>query len=246
MTGLVRLELIIFLILFSLTGCFRNPRSDTYEEFRTLMDNQFSASGSDLTFAACGWPVSKKMRLKDIKLDFFPDSTSEGGRGYAYISAEGESFTCDGKLFFIYGYGYTGGHGYSGGTSLKLEIIQRESAVDEKISNPPDAALIETGKKIEGELSVSDARLPDNSPADFYAMELKGDMPGIKLNNIKGEGIILQGAVYQNKMLASTLHGFGMKFKPGRIIILVTSGGKTGRYSFTVEKLSEEEKTNLK
>jgi hypothetical protein len=246
MTGLARLELILFVVLFSLTGCFRNPRSDTYEEFRTLMDNQFSASGSDLTFAACGWPVSKKMKLKDIKLDIFPDSTSENGRGYAEISADGENFKCGGKLFFIYNYSYTGGHGYSGGTSLRLEIIQRESAVDEKISNPESAVTIETGKKIEGEITASDAHLPDNSPADFYVIDLKGNNPGIKFKELKGDGISLKGAVYQNKMFVSTLSESGMKLKPGRITVLITSEGKTGRYSFKIEELSEEEKSNLK
>jgi hypothetical protein len=210
------------------------------------MDNQFSASGSDLTFAACGWPVSQNMKLKDLKLDFFPDSTSENGRGYANISANGENFICEGKLFFIYNYSYTGGHGYSGGTSLKLEMIQRESAVDEKISNPAETITIETGKKIEGELSDTDVHLPDGSPADFYSIELKGNNPGVKFKDIKGEGIILKGAVYQDKMFVSVLSIFGMKLKPGRIIVLITADGKPGRYSFKVEELSEAEKSNLK
>ena len=246
MTKLIKFSLIMFITLLPLQGCFRNPHNDADKEFRSLIDNQFSASGSDLTFAVCGWPVSQKMKLKDLKLDFFPDSTSQSGRGYADITTGGENFTCGGKLFFIYNYSYTGGHGYSGGTGLRLEIIQRESFVDEKISNPSDIEIIETGEKIYGELSASDARLPDNSPADFYSIDLKGDRPCIKFKDIKGEGIILKGAVYQDKMFVSVLSESGMKLKPGRITILITAGEKTGNYSFKVEELSEAEKSNLK
>lgn len=125
MTGIFRIQLLI-LIIFIFTGCFRNPHGDAYTEFSLLMDNQFTASGSTLAFETCGWPVSKKMKLKKLELSFFPDSGFKDGRGYATISAEGDGFTCGGKLFFIYGYSYTGGHGYSGGTDIMLNIIERE------------------------------------------------------------------------------------------------------------------------
>jgi hypothetical protein len=242
-----RFQMILLISFFLvLTGCFRNPRGDAETEFNVLMDNQFSASGSDLAYAACGWPVSGKMKLKALKLDLFPDSTSENGRGYAEISTEGDRFTCGGKLFFIYNYSYTGGHGYSGSTDLKIEIIQRESAVDEKISNPPLALQIETGKIIEGELSETDMRLPDNTPIDYYSIELKGDKPAIKFTDVKGNGISIKGSVYQNRMFVSGLSDTGMKLKQGRAVILITAGGKTGRYSFKAEELSDAEKSGLR
>jgi len=184
--------------------------------------------------------------VENLKIEMFPDSTSKDGRGYADFYTTGDNFTCAGKLFFLYYYHYTGGHGYSGRNDIRIQIIQRESAVDEKISNPLHAVSIETGKKIEAELTPEDILLPDNSPADFYSIELKGDKPAIRFTDIKGKEIQIRGAVYQNSMLLSAMDETGVKLKPGRVVILITAGGKTGRYSFKVEELSEAEKSNLK
>lgn len=236
----------LLMTLLFLTGCFRFPHGDAEKEFRSLMEYQYSASGSDLTLAACGWPVHQPMKLKDLKLELFPDSTSSNGRGYAEISTEGDAFTCGGKLFFIYNYSYTGGHGYSGGTSLRLEIITRESAVDEEISFPGQSMSIETGTVIEGELTDTDLQLPDRSPADFYSIELTGDKPAVKFTDVKGGEIRIRGAVYQDKMFVSEFNDYGIRLKNGRAFILITAEGKTGRYSFKVEDLTDEEKSKLK
>ncbi len=247
MPDTLKLLMILFTIfILVLPGCFRNPSGDADSEFRSLMENQYSASGSDLTFAVCGWPVSGKMKLKDLKLELFPDSTSKSGRGYAGISTAGDGFTCGGKIFFVYNYSYTGGHGYSGGTDLRLAILERESTVDEKISNPSTAASIETGKQIEGTLSETDLRLPDNSPADYFYLELKDKNPGIKITSSGKNGLSVKGCIYQNNKLVSSLTPFGFKLKTGRAVILITSGGKVGNYSLRVDELSEAEKSNLK
>lgn len=234
------------LIILATSGCFRNPRGDADTEFRLLMENQYSASGSDLTFETCGWPVNGRMRLKSLSINLFPDSSLKDGRGYADISAEGEGFSCGGKLFFIYGYSYTGGHGYSGGTDLRLNLIQRETEVDRNVSDPPVSTKINTGIKIKGQFAASGTSLPDNTPADFYSLELNGSSPGIKIITESKDRLNIKGCVYQNNKLISTLTGSGIKLRPGRVIILVTAGGKTGDYSITVEELSEAEKSLLR
>jgi len=236
----------ILFILLLLPGCFRNPHGDADTEFRLLMDNQFSASGSTLAYGTCGWPVSGKMKLKSLKIDLFPDSGLKEGRGYAELTSDGDGFTCGGKLFFIYDYSYTGGHGYSGGTEINIRIINRESAVDENVSNPASAVPIETGKLITGELTTGDTSLPDKSSADYYSLELKGNKPAIKFVNIKGEGFTVKGSVYQDKMHISPLSGMGIKLKPGRAVILISGEGKTGRYSFKIEELGDKEKYELR
>ncbi len=237
---------LLALFIFLTAGCFRNPSGDADSEFRSLMDSQYSASGSELTYAVCGWPVSGRMKLKNLKLDMFPGSTSESGRGYAEISTEGDGFNCGGKIFFVYNYSYTGGHGYSGGTSLRMAILERESSVDEKISNPGIASAIETGRELEGELSETDIRLPDNAPADYYYLELKDKNPGVKITTSGKIKSSITGCIYQNNIPVSTLTPFGTKLKPGRAVILVTAGGKRGKYSIKIDELSEAEKSNLK
>lgn len=233
-------------ILCSPAGCFRNPQSDAEKEFRSLMADQWTASGSDLAYAVCGWPVYRKMKLKNLKLDLFPDSNLKEGRGYADISAGGDGFSCGGKLFFIYDYSYTGGHGYSGGTEIALRLINHESPIDENISNPLSAVPIETGKTIEGELSASGRRLPDDSFVNYYSIEFKDSKPAIKFTDIKGNGIRIKGAVYQDRMHVSQLSESGTRLKPGRAIILITAGEKTGRYSFKITELTEAEKSGLR
>ena len=247
MTKLIKLQIMFCItILLFLTGCFRNPRVDADSEFRSLMDSQYSASGSDLAFASCGWPVKGKMKLTELKISMFPDSTANNGRGYADISAEGNRFSCKGKLFFIYDYSYTGGHGYSGGTDLKLGIIQRESEVDKKISNPRNAVFIENGKNIEGELSLSDTQLPDKTFADYYYIELKDNNPAIKITAKGKDKLNITGCIYQDNKLISALPSGGIKLKQGRAVILIASDGKKGKYSFRVDDLNDEGKSELK
>ena len=118
--------------------------------------------------------------------------------------------------------------------------------MDEKISDPSSAVLIQTGQKINGELTVTDTHLPDNTPADYYCIELKGDKPAIKFSSAKDEKINIKGYVYQDKMFISQLTETGVKLKPGRAIILIDAGNKTGRYSFKIEELSETEKSALR
>jgi hypothetical protein len=246
MINLNKCRLILFIVIISFPGCFNVPGADADKEFRSLLENEWTSPGSELPISVCGWPVSKKMEVTDLNIEMFPDSTSKHGRGYADFSTRGDNFTCNGKLFFLYYYHYTGGHGYSGRNDIRVQIIQRESAVDEKISTPPYAEIIETGKKIEAELTPDDILLPDNSPADFYSIELKEHKPAIRFTDIKGDGVIIRGAVYQNRIFLSAMDETGVKLKPGRAFILITAGGKTGRYSFRVEELNEDEKSKLK
>lgn len=246
---MIELNKYLFILLIfplSFSGCFNTPNVDADKEFRSVMENEWTSPGSELPISVCGWPVSKKMDVKELKIEMFPDSTSKSGRGYADFSTTGDNFTCNGKLFFLYYYHYTGGHGYSGRNDIRVQVIQRESAVNEKISNPSHTESIGTGVNIEAELTLKDILLPDGSPADYYSIELEGDKPAIRFTDIKSDGIKIRGAIYQNNMFLSALDETGVKLKPGRAVILITAGGKTGRYSFKVVKLGDAEKSNLR
>lgn len=242
--GAVCVCLILFLMV--LTGCFRNPRSDMNAELESLMDAQYSAAGSDLTFALCGWPVQGRMKLKSLDVKISPESDSKYGSGIADIQAEGNGFTCGGKISFTYSYGYTGGHGYSGGTDIKPGMIMRESCVDSHFSNSSRAQYIETGKKITGSFSADDTRLPDGSLADYYYLELKDKNPAVRIITENESSLTVRGCIYQEGKLIWSLPYFGVKLKQGRVVILVTAGESTGSYSMKVEELDDTEKSKLK
>ncbi len=246
MIGRLSFSVLLCALALAALSCFRNPSGDAESEFRESVKYPGTASGSTLTYMTCGWPVTGLMKLNKLKVDMFPDSTMKEGRGYALIQTEGENFKCEGKLFFVYGYTYTGGHGYSGGTGINISIIDRESEVDERVSTPSSAVEIMAGETISGELIETDSKLPDGSYADFYFLELAAENPAIKFTRAKGEGLHIKGAVYQQKKLASSLSEFGFKLKPGRAVILVTAGKSTGRYTLRVDNLSDEEKSKLK
>jgi hypothetical protein len=236
----------MILILVFIAGCFRFPYSDIKEELTSLMKDQYSATGSDLTFVMCGWPVHGIMKLKSVEVKMNPGSDSSGGSGTADMQAEGEGFSCGGRVFFTYTYGYTGGHGYSGGTDIKPGILNRESDVEHSISNPSAVLLIKTGANISGTFSEGGARLPDGLLCDYYCIELNDKNPAIRIITGNKTNLTIRGCIYQNSRLVSSLPYSGVKLKQGRAIILITAGNKTGNYSFTVEELDEAEKSKLK
>jgi hypothetical protein len=230
------------ILMFGFFGC-----SNVEKEIRMALSENGTAIGSEFVTQLCGWPSTAKLDITKFDMKLTPDSTQNDGSGFVDITAKGEGYICDGKIFFTYSSAYAGGHGFSGSNDLHFGIIQRETDVAKEISSHEKAIELKLGEKKTGSVSEQSYRLPDGSYAEYYYVDLKGDNPAIKVvTTTLTKDFIVRGSMYQNNKLISGLSIFGTKFMSGRVYILITGGKHTGNFSITINELSEDEKSKLK
>ena len=184
---------VIFVIMIFF-GCAKKV---VLEEFKSLMDNSGSASGSDLMLALCGWPTHVKPLPVSIDIELSSTSSRKEGEGIADISAKCGSFDCKAKISFNYSSTYVGGHGYSGGSGIQIGGLKRLDTVDPAISDPPNALPIKIGEPLKGMLDKNSVQLPDSSFAVYYNIELDNPNPLIRFNLEADQGLNPEGYVYQ-------------------------------------------------
>lgn len=240
----LRLILSAFFLLV-LSGCFITS-GDLEDEISSIMNSQFSATGSDLTLAVCGWQPSENLKVQVLKAKTDPYSSGGTGLGSAYIKGNGQHFSCEGEISFHYSEAYMGGHG-SGYNSLKIELINRESEVPASISNNPDAKKISIDENISGRLSDSSRFLPDGSHADWYYIDINGKEPAIKvLIQSDNKKINPRCYIYQGMKFISKDVDSGFRINQGRVIIMISAGKDMCGYSLKVINLTDSDKSILK
>lgn len=237
---------ILFVQLFC-TACIVTS-GDIKENIQSLERSQFSAKGSDLTLAICGWQPIAKMEFTKIDVDLFPDSSKSHGRGYLFIDGKGKSFLCKSKIFFTYTEGYTGGHGtYE--SFLNFGIFRRENSVIPEVSKPQNSKPIQLREEIISSINKSSNQIPDGSYAEFYKLEIPlktGIRIEIKKNSTeKNNSFYPRASIYQNEQFLSKDDDTGTIVQKGIIFILITSGDEVGSYKLKVSELTEKEKSNL-
>ncbi len=236
---------LFFLALLVYSGCFVTS-GDLEDEIISILNSQFSATGSELTLAVCGWQPSETIKVKVLKAKTDPRSSGGYGLGSAYIKTNGRNFSCDGDITFHYSEAYMGGHG-SGYNSLKIELITRESEVPANISNNKDSQKIDIGENVNGTLSDTSRTLPDGSPADWYYIDMTGSEPAIKvLVKSDNRKINPRCYIYQGNRFLSKDYDSGIRVKEGRVVIMVSAGKDRCSYSLKVLNLSDSEKSILK
>lgn len=229
----------LFLCLVS-ASCMTN--SDVKESIRALERSQFSAKGSDLTLAVCGWQPVEKMEFTRITADLFPDSNRDRGRGYLHIDAKGRAFTCSSKIFFTYTSSYTGGHGsYENYTNFAL--FQRENAVLPQVSRPEHARPVRMGEERHGSIDGASRKLPDGSLADFYSLAAE-KKTGMRIElrrdaSAEQSSFHPRAYAYQNQKLLFRDDEQSV-VEAGTVHILVTSGLEGGRYKMRIVEMPED------
>lgn len=238
---LLSLQLLFF------SACM-SASSDVRESIKNLERSQFSAKGSDLTLAVCGWQPVSSMTFTRTDADLFPDSTKKRGRGYLYIDGKGKSFECSSKIFFIYTEGYTGGH-RSYETFLNFGTFERHNNVTPEVSSRPKSKTLQIGEEISGSISKSSSQIPEGSYADFYSLEIPV-RTGIRIDikRISGDSensFYPRAFLYQDQNFLSKDDLTGTIVKPGKVHIMVTSGTESGHYKLKISELTEKEKSNI-
>jgi len=200
MKNLIRITVII------LTGVYFSACIMTSGEIKGTIKNleksQFSAKGSDLTLAICGWQPIAEMQFTKIDVDLFPDSSRSRGRGYLFIDGKGKGFLCSSKIFFTYTEGYTGGHGtYE--SFLNFGVFERENPVISEVSQSEHSKKVQIGEEILGNINKSNTQIPDGSYADFYKFE-NSLKTGIRIeikkdSNEKNNSFDPRAFTYQNQ-----------------------------------------------
>jgi hypothetical protein len=237
-----KILVLILIFIIGMIGC-----SNVEKEIRMAIKESGTATGSEFVTQLCGWPSTAKLDITKFDMKLTPDSTQNEGSGSVDITANGDGYICDGKIFFTYSSAYTGGHGLSGSNDLHFGIIQRESDVAKEISSPEKAVELKPGVKKTGSVTEQSYRLPDGSYAEFYFVDVQGDKPAITVAAASlTKDFSITGSMYQNNKLVSGLSAFGTRFKPGRVYLLLTGGKHTGQFTITVNELSEAEKSMLK
>lgn len=221
--------------------------SEIRNSVRTLERSQFSAKGSDLTLAVCGWQPVESMEFTSVSSDLFPDSSRSRGRGYLQIEARGKGFTCNSKIFFTYTEGYTGGHGsYENYTNFAA--FDRETPVPSDVSKSPASVPIGMGEERSSSITRSSRELPDGSLADFYSIEIRnktGLRVRVQRDDAPGnQSFYPRAYLYQNQKYLCK-DDSNQIVKPGTLHIVVTSGLASGRYRIKVIELTDEEKSGL-
>ncbi len=236
-----------------LPGCAQNA---VKKELLSLLENPGTARGSDLMVVLCGWPTYEKLHPDTIDVEITPGSGLRSGSGTAAIRARNTGITCSGKIDFTYSPVYMGGHG-SGGTELSFGAFEREDTLPAGISDPRQSRPIAIGSKTGGRLSEKSLRLPDGSFGDYYALEIvkPGSMIRIRLEGEKG--LNPKGCLYQDNKLMSTF--ISSQFSEtlsstsnvicvdrGTVVLLVTAGKQTGRFSLMAEEVDAATRSMLK
>lgn len=237
-------QFILFMLIF-FQSCIVTS-GDIKDTVRNLEKSQFSASGSDLTLAICGWQPDDNMKFENIKVDLFPDSTSKSGRGYMYIDAKGKDFQCSSKIFFVYTSAYTGGHG-SYENYLRFSSLTKENETMDQVSSSPLAKPAMLDSVVSGLLTEESNKLPDGAFADFYSIDIK-KKTGIKLEfeNQYQKNFYPRCHIYQNNKFISKDDSTGSILNPGRIYLMISGGTVKGEYKMRISEMTEAERSRLR
>lgn len=234
---------ILSILIF--TSC--DIKSSIEKEIVSIFErDQFSARGSDLTLAVCGWAVQENLKLESVNVKIDYGSGRKSGSGIADISASGKAFRCSGKIFFSYGRYYSGGHGYGSGYEDLNVNFRRESEVADVISEHAAAKQLKPGMKIRAEISVHSEKLPDGSLADFYFIDADDASPVFKITLSGNKKFSPKDFWYQEKKLSSVSNWSGTRFKKGKIYLMVSGGKSGGNYTMVVEEITGSEKLKFR